>query len=89
MGNRQEPVTRWNQLTSREEPCPEADAFLEEIIRVCKLHGLWLGHEDYHGGFIVQSVSTEDWLRAAATEIRSPKPSSSVIDRIRPASEEG
>jgi len=45
----------------------EADALAltDEIVAVCKRHGLWIAHEDDHGGFIFQRASTEEWLREA------------------------
>lgn len=33
---------------------PTAKAFLEDVVMVCKRHGLTLGHEDFHGAFIVE-----------------------------------
>lgn len=49
--------------TSRER----ADAFLLEIIDVCKKHGLSISHEDSQGGFIIEPYSEYDveWIRQA------------------------
>jgi len=32
----------------------EVDAFLREIVEVCKEHGFSLSHEDTHGAFVVE-----------------------------------
>jgi hypothetical protein len=44
---------------------PEIDAFLADIVEVCKKHSLWLRHEDEKGAFEVDVESTEDWLMVA------------------------
>lgn len=46
------------------------DAFLAEVIEISKRHGLSIGHEDGHGGFLVHKFSQHnaDWLMAAADE---------------------
>lgn len=48
-------------------PVTESEALMlmEAIISVCRDHGLWLSHEDGHGGFLVQRGTTENWLRSA------------------------
>ncbi len=43
----------------------ELDKFLEEIVSVCKKHGLWISHEDGHGAFEVVRETTEDWIMGA------------------------
>ncbi len=45
----------------------EVDAFLKEIIEVCKEHGLSLSHEDTHGAFIVEKYDKDNiqWLMEA------------------------
>lgn len=45
----------------------EPQAYLEDLVEVGKRHGFTLGHEDGHGGFLVESPSehNEKWLRAA------------------------
>jgi hypothetical protein len=39
-----------------------ATAFMAEIVKLCRVHGVWLAHEDAYGGFIVQRENTEAWL---------------------------
>lgn len=58
---------RWD-LSEREE------AFIEEIVELCKRYGLWLSHEDGHGAFMVTGAyDTEGWLRAAHHDYRFDK----------------
>jgi aspartate/methionine/tyrosine aminotransferase len=39
-----------------------ATAFMAEIVKLCRVHGVWLAHEDAYGGFMVQRENTEAWL---------------------------
>jgi hypothetical protein len=43
------------------------DAFLKEIVEVCKEHGFSLSHEDAHGAFIVEKYHEDNiqWLMQA------------------------
>lgn len=45
----------------------EVDAFLREIVRVCKEHGFSLSHEDTHGAFVVEKYEEDNiqWLMDA------------------------
>jgi sugar phosphate isomerase/epimerase len=45
----------------------EVDAFLREIVKVCKDHGFSLSHEDTHGAFIVERYDEDNiqWLMDA------------------------
>jgi hypothetical protein len=49
---------------------PDIDAFLDDIVAVCRKHGFGISHEDSQGGFIVVDgdAFNEDWLRAAADD---------------------
>ena len=49
---------------------PKSQAFLADLIAVCRKHNLALGHEDCHGGFEVRQFDERiiDWLGAAADE---------------------
>ena len=40
------------------------DAFVADIVKVCKRHGFCLGHEDHHGAFTVEKLDREGlgWL---------------------------
>lgn len=47
------------------------DALMNDIIEICKSHGLWLAHEDWHGGFLVTVDDTMNWLKAASSAYRN------------------
>ncbi|MGL4666800.1 MAG: hypothetical protein ACRCWR_02585 [Saezia sp.] len=51
----------------RESPDEKID-FLIDIVEVYKKHGLALGHEDFHGGFIIEKYddSFVYWLNSAS-----------------------
>lgn len=42
----------------------EVDAFLREIVKVCKDHDFSLSHEDTHGAFVVERYDEDNiqWL---------------------------
>lgn len=59
---------RWVQQPSMENvEAPEVDAFIEELVAVCRRHGYSIAHEDGHGAFVVEpySESNAEWLREA------------------------
>jgi hypothetical protein len=49
------------------EQKPQVKTFIEEIIDVCKKHGLSIGHEDTQGAFEIKEYNTDDieWFRSA------------------------
>jgi len=47
-------MKRWNQWRKSEVDNPRVDAFLADVLAVCKRHGLAICHEDEHGAFIVR-----------------------------------
>ena len=55
-------MKRWVCTKSESQDVPEIDAFLADIVEVCKKHNLWLGHEDEQGAFEVVDGSTEEWI---------------------------
>jgi hypothetical protein len=59
---------RWDSRTTDEVENKEIDAFLDDIIKVCKKHNMSISHEDCHGAFIIENFDNhnEQWLRAAA-----------------------
>lgn len=66
-----EKKNRWHRGTKRNEPSPAAvEAFLDDIDGVFRKHDLSLGHEDSHGGFIVEPFCeyNVEWVRAAALD---------------------
>jgi len=49
---------------------PKVEAFLNEVVEVCKRHGLSIGHEDGHGAFRVEDYdeTNTEWLLDAIDE---------------------
>jgi lactam utilization protein B len=43
----------------------QAAKFLVALSDLCQAHGVWIGHEDWHGAFEVQFASTKEWIMAA------------------------
>ena len=74
-GSKSTGTERWDCTTSTRKAMPEVDAFLVEILAVCRKHGMTISHEDGHGGFIIEPPSefNEAWLLAAAVNLRSGK----------------
>ncbi|MDP1722768.1 MAG: hypothetical protein Q8L37_06185 [Candidatus Gottesmanbacteria bacterium] len=66
-------MKRWKSTVGHEVENEKIDAFLTEVIEVCKKHGLSIGHEDSHGGFLVHKFSKDnaDWLMNADDETDS------------------
>jgi hypothetical protein len=60
-------MKRYNITTKDERRNRKVDAFLEEIIGVCKKHGLSISHEEHYGPFEIEvfSADNEKWLRSA------------------------
>lgn len=61
-------MKRWHQSKGGIVENEKIDAFLAEVVEVSKKHGLSIGHEDCHGGFLVHKFSQDnaDWLMEAA-----------------------
>lgn len=62
---------RFNIDKNAREDAPDVDAFLNEVLAVCRKHNMSLGHEDGQGGFIVVRGFAErdaEWLMAAMFE---------------------
>ena len=64
---------RWNNTKGLRETIPGVDNFLDEVIKVCKKHGMSISHEDTHGSFIVTPYKewiTEWFLSASIQDIK-------------------
>jgi hypothetical protein len=64
------------------------EAFLDEIVEVCKKYKLSIAHEDHHGAFIIEEYSKTniDWLHDAHYSKDLPKSvPASWIDQVLPA----
>lgn len=64
-------MKRWDGSTGTQTERPDVDAFIEEVLAVCKKHRMSIGHEDGHGSFIVyegadKAEANADWLRGAS-----------------------
>lgn len=61
-------MKRWDTRDDTETEDSGIDAFLQDVLEVCKKHNMTLGHEDEHGAFRVHigasGIYTE-WLLAA------------------------
>lgn len=73
--------------------CPEADAYIEELIAVGRKYGVTLSHEDGHGAFLIEGPSedNERWLRDASLSVESDsieKPKSRIELMIEKLDEE-
>lgn len=44
---------RWNSEKGDWDVDHRVDRFLEDVVAVCRKHGMCLGHEDTHGAFQV------------------------------------
>ena len=66
-------MKRWSVQTRCEVEDAKVDAFIEDVIAVCRQHGMSLGHEDGHGAFIVEAPDETNftWLRSAFTGLPS------------------
>lgn len=59
----------WDEFTGEYVEMPaDMQAFLQEIVAVCRKHGFSIGHEDGEGGFKVHLMSESNlrWLSAAS-----------------------
>lgn len=59
---------RWiYQRKERGESDPSVDAFMQEIIAVCRRHQMCIRHEDHEGAFMIEPMdeSSLDWLAEA------------------------
>lgn len=58
------------------EQNPKVKQFLEEVLAVCRAHGMSLSHEDGHGAFLIEPFSefNAGWLMDAfvAPELQEP-----------------
>ena len=43
----------------------EARSLMADVVELCRKRGLWVAHEDDHGGFIVRRRPSDQWLMNA------------------------
>ncbi len=61
-------MKRWDAEKNEDVEVPEVDVFLNDLVAVCRKHGMSLGHEDRHGAFeVYRHISPDalEWLCAA------------------------
>ena len=60
-------MRRWNRQGVIEKENPKIDAFIEDVIEVCRAHGFSISHEDGHGAFLIEPFNADlaEWLRCA------------------------
>ena len=76
-----ETVKHWDG--SDEVEMLRVDAFIEDVVAVCRKHGMSISHEDGHGAFEIKDYdeSCSDWLRCA--HVRGVE-ANSILDRNDP-----
>jgi len=62
---------RWDSVQGKRVENRKVDAFLDEVVAVCKKHGFSIRHEDDQGGFIVTGYGKDsvDWLMDASVDM--------------------
>lgn len=65
----------WHNRLDRRVQDAAVDAFLDDLIVVYRKHGMAVGHEDEHGGFIVEPISDFliDWIKGAQIDMPHPE----------------
>ena len=60
-------MKHWDAKTSKSVDRPDIDAFIEDVISVCKKHGFSISHEDGHGAFEIEQYTDgfSNWLKNA------------------------
>lgn len=61
-------IQRWVMRKQATAVCPEIDEFINDVLHVCRKHGLSIEHEDMNGGFLVTAYNDDAarWLLDAA-----------------------
>ena len=68
-------MKRWDSNRNEQVEDLRIDAFLADLVAVCRKHDLSLSHEDGHGSFLVRLGFDEffaKWLSEAAIDRVSP-----------------
>lgn len=76
-------MRRFNVATRQYVQSDKQDAFIEELIAVCKKYNMSISHEDKHGAFEIRKHSKldDDWLRRAHDAMGPPPAHVKVIKR--------
>lgn len=59
--------SRWIRKLRKRDISPSVDSFLEEVLEVCRKHGMSISHEDSQGAFEIVDYSEDaaGWLLEA------------------------
>lgn len=62
-----EDMERYSRKQSKSVNNKAIDEFIEEVLSVCRKHGLSIGHEDSQGSFIILNYDEvfSQWFQAA------------------------
>ena len=57
-------MKRWHKGANVNLENEKVDKFIEEILAMCKKHGMSISHEDRHGAFIIENYDEHyvEWL---------------------------
>jgi len=60
-------MKRWDSKRSSDVEDLKIDAFVNEVVDVCRKHRMAISHEDGHGAFIIESIEAGQlhWFRHA------------------------
>lgn len=61
-------MLRWSRKEGHRIEHPQVEAFLADLTKVCRKHGLTLSHEDTQGAFVVEGSDEANilWLNSAS-----------------------
>lgn len=86
-------MRRWTEPGSEPQEHPKVDAFLADVLEVCRKHGFCIAHEDGHGAFIVEPINDHsmEWLANAIVDFtQAPKPKEPLdMSKITSGPQEG
>lgn len=76
-------MTRYIRELGASGESPRVDAFIDEVLAVCRRHGLGISHEDTHGVLLVVNFSegNADYLREASDDATLPRPLEQLVAR--------
>lgn len=65
-------MKRWHVHLRDDVEDSKVDAFVSELVEVCRKHSYSLGHEDRYGAFIVEDFDPQGlgWLQSAMVDTR-------------------
>jgi hypothetical protein len=76
-------MIRYNTATGQYVQSDKQDAFLNEIIEVCKKHGMSISHQDNQGSFLITKFNHKDkeWLLKARDSMGPPPEHVTIVDK--------